>query len=147
MNPEDSVLFSRQTPRAALRGCPGQPTARNVQFGGGDAGGEQPLPTAAPGSAEETVIWRPHKHLVHFGNHSSRHLLWVQLISSETITEWFPLIVLNCPFQGTTGFPKAATLSHFNIVNNSNLFGRRTEYDWRVSSVLVLFLLFNFTFI
>lgn len=55
-NPEDSLLFSRQTPRASIRDCPGRPTARNVQFGGGDAGGEQPPPTTAPGSAEETVV-------------------------------------------------------------------------------------------
>lgn len=55
VNPEDSVLFPHQTSRAALRGCPGQPAAGNVQFGGGDAGGEQPPPTAAPGPAEEAV--------------------------------------------------------------------------------------------
>lgn len=44
------------------------------------------------------------------------------------------LTVSNCPSQGTTGFPKAVTLSHFNVINNSNLFGIRSEYDRRVSS-------------
>uniref|UniRef100_A0A3B5K1A9 Medium-chain acyl-CoA ligase ACSF2, mitochondrial n=2 Tax=Takifugu rubripes TaxID=31033 RepID=A0A3B5K1A9_TAKRU len=33
--------------------------------------------------------------------------------------------------SGTTGFPKAVTLSHFNVINNSNLFGIRSEYDRR----------------
>lgn len=55
-NPKDSILFPRQTPGAALRGCPGRPTAGNVQFGGGDAGGQQPPPAAALGSAEESVM-------------------------------------------------------------------------------------------
>lgn len=56
VNLKDSILFPRQIPGAALRGCPGRPTAGNVQFGGGDAGGQQPPPAAAPGSAEETVM-------------------------------------------------------------------------------------------
>lgn len=30
-----------------------------------------------------------------------------------------------CVFQGTTGSPKGATLSHRNIVNNANLVGLR----------------------
>uniref|UniRef100_H3D2Q8 Medium-chain acyl-CoA ligase ACSF2, mitochondrial n=1 Tax=Tetraodon nigroviridis TaxID=99883 RepID=H3D2Q8_TETNG len=47
----------------------------------------------------------------------------------RTLTSDDPINILFT--SGTTGFPKAATLSHFNIVNNSNLFGRRAEYDWR----------------
>ena len=31
-------------------------------------------------------------------------------------------------FQGTTGTPKGATLSHHNIVNNSYFIGRRLGY-------------------
>ncbi|XP_005999663.1 medium-chain acyl-CoA ligase ACSF2, mitochondrial isoform X2 [Latimeria chalumnae] len=33
--------------------------------------------------------------------------------------------------SGTTGRPKGATLSHHNIVNNSNLIGRRMGFHWR----------------
>lgn len=33
--------------------------------------------------------------------------------------------VVPCVFQGTTGSPKGATLSHRNIVNNANLIGLR----------------------
>uniref|UniRef100_A0A8C0BZ24 Medium-chain acyl-CoA ligase ACSF2, mitochondrial n=1 Tax=Buteo japonicus TaxID=224669 RepID=A0A8C0BZ24_9AVES len=43
--------------------------------------------------------------------------------------------VAPCVFQGTTGSPKGATLSHRNIVNNANLIGLRlgiTEQDCRV---------------
>ena len=36
-------------------------------------------------------------------------------------------------YQGTTGSPKGATLSHHNIVNNAYIIGRRVGYDWRVS--------------
>lgn len=39
-------------------------------------------------------------------------------------------------FQGTTGSPKAATLSHHNIVNNAYFGGLRVGFDWRVSSYL-----------
>ncbi len=35
--------------------------------------------------------------------------------------------------QGTTGAPKGATLTHFNIVNNAYFVGRRVGYHWRVS--------------
>jgi acyl-CoA synthetase (AMP-forming)/AMP-acid ligase II len=31
--------------------------------------------------------------------------------------------------QGTTGMPKAATLSHFNLVNNSRLYGERVGFE------------------
>lgn len=56
MNLKDSIPFPRQTPGAALRGCPGRPPAGNVQLGGGDAGGQQPPPAAAAGTAGETVM-------------------------------------------------------------------------------------------
>lgn len=36
-------------------------------------------------------------------------------------------------FQGTTGNPKGATLSHHNIINNAYFFGLRMRYDIRVS--------------
>lgn len=36
-------------------------------------------------------------------------------------------------FQGTTGNPKGATLSHHNIVNNAFIFGLRMRFDTRVS--------------
>ena len=42
-----------------------------------------------------------------------------------------------CFFQGTTGFPKGATLSHHNIVNNSYFIGIRLDYHNRVSSLLL----------
>lgn len=35
--------------------------------------------------------------------------------------------------SGTTGAPKGATLSHFNIVNNANYIGKRVGYQWRPS--------------
>uniref|UniRef100_A0A3Q3VKZ3 Medium-chain acyl-CoA ligase ACSF2, mitochondrial n=1 Tax=Mola mola TaxID=94237 RepID=A0A3Q3VKZ3_MOLML len=33
--------------------------------------------------------------------------------------------------SGTTGVPKAATLSHFNIINNAHFIGKRLGYDWK----------------
>ncbi|XP_069510981.1 medium-chain acyl-CoA ligase ACSF2, mitochondrial [Ambystoma mexicanum] len=33
--------------------------------------------------------------------------------------------------SGTTGYPKGATLSHHNIVNNANLIGHRMGFDWK----------------
>lgn len=33
--------------------------------------------------------------------------------------------------SGTTGYPKGATLSHHNIVNNSYFVGKRMGYNWR----------------
>ncbi len=41
-------------------------------------------------------------------------------------------------FQGTTGSPKGATLSHFNIVNNAYFVGLRMGYGSRVSPYLSL---------
>jgi fatty-acyl-CoA synthase len=38
-------------------------------------------------------------------------------------------------FQGTTGSPKGATLSHHNIVNNCYFGGKILEYDTKPSSV------------
>lgn len=38
--------------------------------------------------------------------------------------------------QGTTGSPKGATLSHYNIVNNSNLLGKRLKLHLKVRGVL-----------
>lgn len=35
-------------------------------------------------------------------------------------------------YQGTTGSPKGATLSHYNIVNNSNLIGNRLRLCLKV---------------
>jgi fatty-acyl-CoA synthase len=35
-------------------------------------------------------------------------------------------------FQGTTGSPKGATLTHHNIVNNGYLMGLRTGYHLKV---------------
>lgn len=37
---------------------------------------------------------------------------------------------LSC--QGTTGSPKGATLSHYNIVNNSNMIGERLRLHQKV---------------
>ncbi|XP_006793272.1 medium-chain acyl-CoA ligase ACSF2, mitochondrial [Neolamprologus brichardi] len=34
-------------------------------------------------------------------------------------------------YQGTTGAPKGATLSHHNIINNAYFIGRRMGYHWR----------------
>uniref|UniRef100_A0A671YHL5 Medium-chain acyl-CoA ligase ACSF2, mitochondrial n=1 Tax=Sparus aurata TaxID=8175 RepID=A0A671YHL5_SPAAU len=34
--------------------------------------------------------------------------------------------------SGTTGAPKGATLSHFNIVNNAYTVGKRVGYTWRI---------------
>lgn len=34
--------------------------------------------------------------------------------------------------QGTTGSPKGATLSHYNIVNNSNMIGHRLKMHEKV---------------
>lgn len=36
-------------------------------------------------------------------------------------------------FQGTTGSPKAATLSHFNQINNAHIVGNRAEFNWKVN--------------
>ncbi|XP_018423375.1 PREDICTED: acyl-CoA synthetase family member 2, mitochondrial [Nanorana parkeri] len=35
--------------------------------------------------------------------------------------------------SGTTGYPKGATLSHHNIVNNAQYVGLRLGYDWKAS--------------
>lgn len=35
-------------------------------------------------------------------------------------------------YQGTTGSPKGATLSHYNIVNNSNMIGDRLKLHLKV---------------
>lgn len=40
-----------------------------------------------------------------------------------------------CVFQGTTGSPKGATLSHRNIVNNANLIGMRLGISHQVGLV------------
>ena len=50
-----------------------------------------------------------------------------------TLHKWhqFALMGYTCQ-QGTTGFPKGATLSHHNIVNNSYSVGRRLDYHTRV---------------
>uniref|UniRef100_A0A3Q4IFV9 Medium-chain acyl-CoA ligase ACSF2, mitochondrial n=1 Tax=Neolamprologus brichardi TaxID=32507 RepID=A0A3Q4IFV9_NEOBR len=40
-------------------------------------------------------------------------------------------------YQGTTGAPKGATLSHHNIINNAYFIGRRMGYHWRVICVPV----------
>lgn len=41
-------------------------------------------------------------------------------------------LVISWSFQGTTGSPKAATLSHFNQVNNAYLVGNRVGFSWKV---------------
>lgn len=40
--------------------------------------------------------------------------------------------LLSC--QGTTGSPKGVTLSHYNIVNNSNMIGKRLNMHLKVRS-------------
>ena len=40
--------------------------------------------------------------------------------------------------QGTTGSPKAAVLSHYNVVNNSMMLGRRLETNVKVSFYISL---------
>lgn len=35
-------------------------------------------------------------------------------------------------YQGTTGSPKGATLSHHNIVNNANMIGERLRLPLKV---------------
>lgn len=40
---------------------------------------------------------------------------------------------LSSASQGTTGSPKGATLSHHNIVNNSNMIGQRLRMPLKVS--------------
>ena len=40
--------------------------------------------------------------------------------------------ITRLPHQGTTGRPKGATLSHYNIVNNSNLIGERLRMHLKV---------------
>lgn len=35
-------------------------------------------------------------------------------------------------YQGTTGSPKGATLSHYNIVNNANIIGERLKLHLKV---------------
>nr|XP_033816743.1 medium-chain acyl-CoA ligase ACSF2, mitochondrial isoform X2 [Geotrypetes seraphini] len=39
--------------------------------------------------------------------------------------------------SGTTGYPKGATLSHHNIVNNANLIGKRMGFDWKIIRALM----------
>lgn len=36
--------------------------------------------------------------------------------------------------SGTTGSPKAATLSHFNQINNAHIFGNRAEFNWKTDT-------------
>uniref|UniRef100_A0A8D0H2Y6 Medium-chain acyl-CoA ligase ACSF2, mitochondrial n=1 Tax=Sphenodon punctatus TaxID=8508 RepID=A0A8D0H2Y6_SPHPU len=43
------------------------------------------------------------------------------------------LTTLSLSFQGTTGSPKGATLSHHNIVNNAYLIGKRLDFNVRVA--------------
>ncbi|XP_070846535.1 medium-chain acyl-CoA ligase ACSF2, mitochondrial [Chaetodon trifascialis] len=40
--------------------------------------------------------------------------------------------------SGTTGSPKGATLSHFNIVNNAFFIGKRVGYTWKPHSCICL---------
>ena len=40
------------------------------------------------------------------------------------------------PFQGTTGSPKGACLTHHNVVNNAYFVGKRLGYDKKVRSVV-----------
>ncbi len=68
MHDPEISLFFRQTSRAPLHYCCRQSPTRNVPVWGCDAGGQQPVRAAAPGSAEETFLWWPDKHPVHFGN-------------------------------------------------------------------------------
>ena len=44
--------------------------------------------------------------------------------------------------EGTTGFPKGATLTHHNIVNNSFFTGLRCGYHEKVVCILCVFHLF-----
>ncbi|XP_059804976.1 medium-chain acyl-CoA ligase ACSF2, mitochondrial isoform X1 [Hypanus sabinus] len=39
--------------------------------------------------------------------------------------------------SGTTGFPKGATLSHHNVVNNARYVGYRIGYNWREARICV----------
>lgn len=48
------------------------------------------------------------------------------------------VVLLVYLFQGTTGNPKGATLSHHNIVNNAYFLGLRMGYGLRVSPYLSL---------
>ncbi|GCB80219.1 hypothetical protein scyTo_0017108, partial [Scyliorhinus torazame] len=45
--------------------------------------------------------------------------------------------------SGTTGTPKAVTLSHHNVVNNSRFIGHRLGYDWRNPRICVPVPLFH----
>lgn len=65
---QHSCVCSAQTPGPPLCDCSGQSTVGNVSSGGHDAGRQQPVRAAAPGSAEETLIRRPRKHPFYFGN-------------------------------------------------------------------------------
>ncbi|XP_056153222.1 medium-chain acyl-CoA ligase ACSF2, mitochondrial [Lampris incognitus] len=40
--------------------------------------------------------------------------------------------------SGTTGAPKGATLSHFNVINNAHFVGMRVGYEWKPHSSICL---------
>ncbi|XP_030064211.1 medium-chain acyl-CoA ligase ACSF2, mitochondrial [Microcaecilia unicolor] len=59
---------------------------------------------------------------------SSSYVKQLQEIESKLICDE----PINIQFtSGTTGYPKGATLSHHNIVNNAILIGKRVGFDWK----------------
>lgn len=54
-------------------------------------------------------------------------------LSVYFVKQFLTVYFIFSSFQGTTGSPKAATLSHFNQINNAHIVGNRAEFNWKVN--------------
>ncbi|KAK0411864.1 hypothetical protein QR680_005885 [Steinernema hermaphroditum] len=91
------------------------------------------------------------KHLIIFGNEGRQYRgAWnyTDIVNSggkeeaDLLSDITPKISSDEPVNiqytsGTTGFPKAATLSHHNVVNNAYFVGRRTDFDKKHHTICI----------
>lgn len=126
-NAEDALWVS-QVAGPADGDRDGQQAAGDAPRGRRDASRGESAPEGAVGAAGEAVFRRPHQHPVHLGN---RRRSVMKRQETKEWSRWNQVVF--ALFQGTTGNPKGATLSHHNIINNAYFFGLRMRYDIRVS--------------